>query len=300
MKNQSLAYLYVMTAVTAWGTLYVVNKFVLGMVPPFTALFLRYLVAAMVLLLVLWRRGWVKIERADYKIIFFIGAVGYFVGVGALNVGIKLSNASLASLLNSMNPVFIILFAVPVLKEKITVYKLISIAAAVLGAYIIIGGVHGSNMVVGGLVNLFSVLAWSFASVVSKRVTQKYHAIAVTAYAMLVALCFLLPTALVEMAFYPKFDLFQPAVLGSVVYMGLVATALAYVLWNKSLSMIEAGVCSLFYPIQPMVSVLLGWLLLGERMNASFFVGAALIIGGVLLSILTSQRKKDLPVAIEQ
>lgn len=52
----------------------------------------------------------------------------------------------------------------------------------------------------------------------------------------------------------------------------------------------EAGICSLFYPVQPMVSVLLGALFLGEKMNASFFVGAVLIIGGVLVSVVAEQK----------
>ncbi|NLK36177.1 MAG: DMT family transporter, partial [Gracilibacteraceae bacterium] len=69
-------------------------------------------------------------------------------------------------------------------------------------------------------------------------------------------------------------------------YMGLVCTGLAHVLWNKSLSMLEAGTCSLFYPIQPMVAVLLGWLFLGESINLSFVFGAVLIIGGVVFSLL--------------
>lgn len=75
----------------------------------------------------------------------------------------------------------------------------------------------------------------------------------------------------------------------SLIYIGVVCTALAHFTWNKSLSMIEAGSCSLFYPIQPMMSVFLGWLFLEEKININFVIGAALIIAGVLISVIHSK-----------
>jgi drug/metabolite transporter (DMT)-like permease len=290
VKKINLGYVYVLITVSAWGSTYVVSKFILGMVPPLTILFLRFLVGAAALSLVLARRGWVKIERRDFKMIFLLGFVGYFIGVGAQMLGIKYSNASVASLLNAMNPIFIILFAVPLLKEKITVYKLVSVAAAVAGAFIIIGGVQDSGMVTGALMCLLCVLAWSLMSVASKHLSIKYDSLAVTTYAMLVALVFMLPVSLIEIALTPNVRLFEPGPIAAVLYMGCITTALAYVLWNKSISMMEAGLASLFYPVQPMVSVILGTIFLGERMNASFFIGAALIVGGVVYSILAGRR----------
>lgn len=293
MKNKLLGYLYVLIATSAWGSNYVVSKFVLGRIPPFTLLFLRYVVAAVILLMVLMKDRRVKIERKDYKYIFFIGFVGYFLGVGSQLLGTQLSNASLASLINAMNPIFIILFAMPILKEKITVNKVISIIAAVFGTYIIIGGVNNGGMVIGIIICIFATLTWAFMSVVSKRVTQKYNALTVTTYSIIISICFTLPASLVELVRTPNVRLFEPTIIWSVLYMGSICTALAYVLWNKSLSMMEAGICSLFYPVQPMVSVLLGWMLLGEQMNASFFAGAILIIGGVIFSILANQEEQS-------
>lgn len=140
MKKQNLAYLYLTITVSAWGSLYVASKFVLQQVPTFTLLFLRYLLAGIVLLLVLLQRKPQKIAREDYKYIFFIGFAGYFLSVGAQLLGTKMADASLASLINAMNPVSIILFASLILKEKFTVNKLVAVIAAIVGTYIIIGG----------------------------------------------------------------------------------------------------------------------------------------------------------------
>jgi drug/metabolite transporter (DMT)-like permease len=72
--------------------------------------------------------------------------------------------------------------------------------------------------------------------------------------------------------------------------MGVFCTALAYYLWNRSLSMIEAGKCGLFYPMQPMVSAFLGWMFLGEEITQRFVIGAALIISGVMFSIFEKSK----------
>jgi drug/metabolite transporter (DMT)-like permease len=293
MNNRLKGYLYVMITMSAWGSTYVVSKFILGSVPPFTLLLLRYMVAAVVLYIIMMKKGISKVEQQDYKYIIFIGFVGYFIGVGAQFVGTQLSNASMASLINSTNPIFIILFAIPILKEKVTISKIISIAAAVIGAYIIIGGVQGGSMLIGIIACIIATATWSLMSVVSKRATEKYNALTVTTYSIMVAILFTFPISIYEMVTIPDINLLEPVVILSALYLGLICTALAFVLWSKSLSMMEAGICSLFYPVQPMVSVLLGWLFLKEKMNSSFFIGAMLIIAGVMFSILGGKKEQQ-------
>lgn len=285
MTNKKVAYLYLIVTFCAWGSLYVVGKFVLGKVPVITVLFLRYFIAGITLLFMLKKSKPKKIERQDLKYIFLIGFIGYFLSVGAQLIGIKLSNASMASLVNSMNPITIMVFAAIILKEKLTVKKVICVISAVAGVYVIIGGAKGGGQVLGILFSVFSVILWSFVSVIVRQITQKYAASQITTYSMLVAAACTLPVSICELIITPNVQ-FEWSVILSLLYMGLVCTALAYVFWNKSLSIIEAGTCSLFYPVQPMVSVMLGWMFLGEGIDINFVFGTILIIGGVLFSIL--------------
>lgn len=205
--------------------------------------------------------------------------------MGAQFWGTKLSNASLASLINSMNPITITVFAAIILKEKLTLVKGICIASALLGVFIIIGDVDGSGKALGIMASVFSIFLWSFVSVIVRRITQKYDSFQITVYGILIGAACTLPISIYELATVSNVR-FDWKVTLSLIYMGLVCTALAHVLWNKSLSMIEAGTCSLFYPVQPMVAVFLGWLFLGESINLNFVIGAVLIIGGVVLSLV--------------
>jgi drug/metabolite transporter (DMT)-like permease len=54
--------------------------------------------------------------------------------------------------------------------------------------------------------------------------------------------------------------------------------------------MLEASACSLFYPVQPLVSVILGVIVLGETIDARFIAGSALIVGGILFAVIRGAR----------
>ncbi|MBU2699539.1 drug/metabolite transporter (DMT)-like permease [Sporomusaceae bacterium BoRhaA] len=285
MTNKKTAYLYLFITFFIWGSLYVVSKFVLGKIPVLTVAFLRYVIAGIVLLLILKKKKLPNIERQDYKYIFFIGFIGYFVSMGAQLLGTKLSNASMASLINSINPIAIMLFAVMILKEKLTIKKMFCIILSIVGVYIIVGDNSGIGQVWGILISIFSVISWSLVSVIVRKVTQKYDAFQITTYGIIIGAICNLPCSIYELVMTPNVQFDWTAIL-SLLYMGLVCTAFAHVYWNKSLAMLEAGTCSLFYPLQPMSAVLLGWLFLGESININFIFGAILIISGVIFSIM--------------
>lgn len=291
--NNYLVYLYLTIALTAWGSMYVVSKYILELVPSFTVLFIRYFLSGTILLLFLKLRRTKpqKIERRDYKYILLIGIVGYFLSTGAQLLGTHLSSASLSSLINALNPIFIIIFAVPILKEKITLQKIVSVIATIVGVYIILGGPGQSGEGLGIVISFFSVVTWSLTSVVLRHVMQKYDTLIITTCGILVAVVCSLPIAAIELAAYPQAlqALLDPYIICGLLYIGLICTAMAHMLWNKSLSMMEAGKCALFYPLQPMVSALLGVLFLNEKLDLSFVTGAAFILGGIIFSVVTNR-----------
>jgi len=295
-SNGRLAYLYLFITFFAWGSLYVVSKFVLGDIPVLTVANVRYVLAAGILYLVLRGRSGRTIEKQDYKYVFIVGTFGYFMSMGVQLLGTKLANASLASLINSLNPLSIMVFAAILLKEKITPSKIISIVMALVGVVVILGNVSGAGHLEGILLSLVSVILWSFITVLVRKLSKKYDPLAITTYGMLVAAIWTLPFAIYDIGI-AKTAAFSPPIIAGLLYMGVICTALAYYLWNKSLSMIEASRCGLFYPLQPMVSALLGWLFLGEAITTRFVVGAILIVGGVMFSIFEKPSKSTKELA---
>jgi drug/metabolite transporter (DMT)-like permease len=111
----------------------------------------------------------------------------------------------------------------------------------------------------------------------------------VSFFAFLGGLLFSLPLAALEGRGAPAGAVTLPLVLG-ILYLGLISTALAMVLWNRSLALLEAGLVSLLFFAQPVVGVSLGALLLGESLGPGFWVGSGLIGGGLVLAALPGRR----------
>lgn len=295
-KKDHSTYLLLALTTALWGSLYTANKVLLGAVPSFTLLCLRYIIAALVMTLVQRLRKPDpqgkprKIARGDWKFILMFGLGGYVLSIGLQQYGTKLAGASLASLINCMNPITICLFAVLLLHERMTMKKVICIACAVAGAVCIVGGDAGGGHILGILLSLASVLTWSALSVFIRSFTQRYDALTVTTCGIYVAAVATIPLMVWELATTPGVDFLHAKYILVLLYVAICCTVIPHSLWNYCLSRTEASTCSLFYPVQPLTSMVLGVLLLHEHMTVSFLAGAALIVFGVLYSTLGKEK----------
>ena len=290
MNKSKIGYFYLILTFTIWGSLYVVSKFVLDKLPVVTVSFLRLFIAGIVMSLVIGRKKLPKIEKQDYGYIVLIGVLGYFLSIGAQLMGTYLVGASISSLINSLNPIGIMFAAAVILKEKLTWQKIVGVVVSLSGVYLIIGGSKGSAFL-GILVSFISVSTWSIVSVFMRKVTQKYDPLQITTYGILIAVVCNFPIAATVTIMSGKLSIDIPAIL-SLLYMGIVCTGVAHFLWNKSLSMLPAGNCSLFYPVQPATSVLFGALFLKENITVNMIIGGLLIFSGIIFSLVCTGKGK--------
>ncbi len=291
MTARNKAYIYLILALTSWGSLYVASKYVLETVPSFMLLFIRYFIALLILIAVYRKYPKAVIEKGDYKYILLIGFVGYFLAIGFQLLGTHYCNASMASLITSMNPAMIILLAIPILHEKINLHKGFAVGITLIGTVVIIGNLGSGNTVIGVVFSFISMAAWSLTSVVVRLACQKYDSITVTIYSMFVGLIFALPAAMIEWKL-TAFTIAEisPSVVIWIIYIGIVCTAGGLLFWNKALELADAATCSLFYPIQPLTSAILGVLFLNEVLSLNFIVGSALIIGGIFYAVVADRK----------
>ncbi len=281
--SKTMGYIYLVLTFIIWGSLYVAAKSVMSEIPPTAVLAARYAVAVIVLYFVMRRRGFKKIKKEHRKMLFAVGFVGYFCGIAFQLAGNDLVNASLSSLINSLNPVVIPIIAAIFLKEKLTYKTVISIILSVIGVYIILG-VGGGGSFWGIAVNILSLLFWSASCCMVRGISKDYDPIQITLYAMAIALCFAVPVAVYNISTTPC-SLSVNGVL-SLLYIGLVCTALSHVFWNRSLKILPATTCSLFYPIQPLTSAVLAIAVLGERLSISFIIGAVIICISMIITVM--------------
>lgn len=294
MKNKStVAYFYLLTAFFCWGSMYVVNRYVMTTLPVTIVTCLRVGVALLALLFMARKTPREKIQKGDRLSFLLLGVLGYYFTMLMNSLSTHLAGASMASLINSLTPVCVTIIAALVLKEKITPVRILCLALALAGTYIVTTNAESSGQIIGVLVALAGVVSWGCASTLMRKLAQKYNPLLVTTYGMAIGLALHIPTAAVRFATMEagSMHITWQAVL-AILYMGIISTALGQSLWTRSLSMLEAGVCSLFYPMQPFFSVVLGMIFLGERPGVRFFLGSALIVADVVINCLYNRKQE--------
>lgn len=295
MKQTLLGALFLSLAASFWGGMYVVSKYVLNFIPPLTLVWLRYMIAFIVLYTILKvvqkkNNKRVIIKKKDWLLLGRIGFIGYFVSITFQFVGTKLSDAHTGALITSATPVFIVIFARFILKENLTVQKIVSLFLAIVGVVIVIGwDIKIGSYLWGSIILVGAAITWALLSVYVKIATKRLSTLTVTTYAILFAIIYTTPAMLLELQSTVVHYQDILIILG-VLYLGVVSTAGAFFLWNKGMELMDAGIGSLFFFFQPIVGTFLGWLLLNEEVNLNFFIGGALILIGVL--IVTVQKRK--------
>lgn len=273
-------------AASIWGGMYVISKIVLEVVQPLALVWLRYVVAlvALVLAVLITRQSW-RIRVRDVPLIVAIGVIGYAISIWTQFLGTRLSTAQMGAMITSATPAFMVVFGRVILGERITLRKALSVGLATIGVLMIVGiGGVGQKYEIGGAILFVAALTWALMSVLVKRVPKEYSQLVVTTYAILVATVIITPVGLRQLHGMANV-LSHPVLWGGILYVGIVSTAGAFFLWNKGLQMLDAASGGLYFFFQPLVGTFLGWVILGEQVTITFWIGATLILAGVLLVI---------------
>ena len=286
LNKKYIGAIYLSLASSIWGGTFVVSKYILNYIPPLTLITLRYILAVLALFIFIKfisKEKLKKITKKDGFLFLLIGFIGYFLSISLQFLGTKLTDAHTGSVLTASTPAFTIIFAKLILKEKITLKKIISLLIASLGVLVVIGygGSNGFNFL-GDLALIGAAITWALLSVLVKIASKNNSSLIVTAYAIFIGLIFTIPFTVFELKSTPVTYINLNIILG-LIYIGVISTAIAFFLWNKGLEMVDTGIGSLFFFFQPLVGSFLGWFLLNEKLGMNFFIGGVLILSSVFV-----------------
>ena len=273
-------------AAVIWGGMYVVSKVVLEIIPPFMLVSLRLLLGALTLLIVQLIQGLPKISRRQFAQVVGVGFVGYGISLSLQFLGTKLSTAANGSLVTSATPAFVLLFAWLLLKERITPRRLIALLLATLGVVAVIdprSAQLNPELFLGNILLVGAAITWALYSVLVRRVTQSIDVLAFSLIAFLGGMPVSIPAGAWEWSTLGIGEI-TPGVIGGILFLRVISTALAMVLWNTAFAFLDASVASLTFFAQPVVGTLLGWLFLGEQITPLFLLGGVLIATGLLIA----------------
>jgi drug/metabolite transporter (DMT)-like permease len=289
-ENRALLYLKLVLTAVFWGGTFIAGRIVAREAGPFSAAFLRFLVASFILLVFVLRTHG-ALPGLDRKLIFPVSMLG-LTGVFAYNAlffsGLKTVTASRASLIITSNPAFIALFAALLFHERLTLVKTLGIALSISGAMIVIAKGNPLQILQGGLglgeLTMFGcVMSWVAYSLIGKVALARLSPLISVTWACVIGGLLLLPFALFE-GLTSTVASYSPAAWTSIIYLGLFGTSLGFIWYYEGIRTIGPSRAGVFINLVPICAVILAFLMLDEAIDGSIILGALLVFSGVYLT----------------
>ncbi|AZG15046.1 DMT family transporter [Cupriavidus pauculus] len=241
----------------------------------------RFVVAAVAMALVMRARG---IRLPPWRRVLALAAMG---GIGYVGqsycffTALNHAQASLVALLLYLYPLFVTLLAAVFLKEALTTPAVIALVLCSVGAGLTVGGGEGEP--IGIALGVAAAVIYSVYIVVGARVTAGVNAIATTTVICTAAALVYVTVGILRSGagVPPQF----PATAGgwlALVAIALVSTVLAILTFFAGLQKLGAARASMLSTLEPVVTVVLAALLLGEHIGPTQAEGGGLIVLGVL------------------
>lgn len=286
-QNKVIGALCLSVAASIWGGMFVVVKEIVGQIPPIQLVWLRYLVAAPVLLgfCLVMRIDW-HWRKPDVWLMILIGLIGNALSIVTQETGTWLSSAQLGSVVTAATPAFMVLFSWVLLNVRPTRRDWLSLMFAMLGVVCIVGlSFSGRRVLLGALMLMIAALTWALMSVLIRKVSPDINALQVTLVGVLVALVTLTPWVCTHAQVLAGVNLLSSHIALSLLYLGAISTASAFVMWNVGLRKMASNLSGLFFLFQPIVGAVLGWLFLGESLGIGFVIGTVMIGISILVAV---------------
>lgn len=279
-----------------WGSTYLAIRYVVETIPPLLAAGLRHTLAGGFLLAVAWHRGY-RPRREHWAAGALLGALFFLIGHGTLHWAEQRVSSGASAMLVATEPMFILVIGWAAGQRRISLTSTLGLGLGMLGVALLVTGEasgKGSNLS-GMLAVLVGALAWSLGVVASPRLKLPDDALARTALPLVCGAAMLLATAGFTGEFqavrWSGISLRSALGLGYLVVFG---TIVAFTAYTWLLQRCSPALVATHTYANPVVALLLGWLLASEPLTARIGVASAAILGAVLL-VRKGEREADSP-----
>lgn len=288
------AYVLLAGAVLCWAGNFVIGRGLRDDAPAIALTFWRWALALVVLAPFTFsslHRHWSVIRRS-WKIICLLGSLATVFQHIPIYLGLQGTSATNAALLNSASPVFIVLLSMLLLGERLH-------AIAVFGSLLSIAGVvtiisRGDPQVMralqlnsGDIWILVGTIAWAAYTVCLRWRPPELRGLDLLTLIAAVSVIAIAPLYILEVA---SGHLLRPGVttFAGIAYVGMVATVLAYIAWNRGVEQVGPPRAAPFMYLMLVFTPILSIVFLGEQLHLYHLAGATMIITGIYLTTLPS------------
>lgn len=278
-----LATLSLFAAGCLWGTGFLFGKIAFEQMTVSENVAFRFIFGSLLLAPVLLKRA-KKFAPRDFRLLVLAAIIGVPVQFLVQFKGLQWTTVSHASLMVGTLPMIIALSSVLFLRERLRRTEWLALLISAAGAALIAlshsaAGNSPRPSAAGDLLVVLSLLATTAMVLLTKRLMTNYDPLQVTASLITLGTVFLL--VWVELTAPLRFH-FSLRSWIAVVAQGLLATALAYLLWNWGLARVPASRAGVFLNMEPLVGAILGFTILHESLGPAAILGGAMIIASAV------------------
>jgi drug/metabolite transporter (DMT)-like permease len=272
--------------VLVWGVNFAVVKHALEDFDPLAFNALRFAGASVLVLAVLRAQGPLRLPaRADLPRILLLGLVGNVVYQLCFILGLDRTRAGTAAVVLALTPLVTALLSLLTGHER-PGGRTWGGAALSIGGIALVSGAgareEGGGTLLGTGILLVACIAWALYTVGARPLVERYGSVPTTVWTLWTGAAGLLAVgtpALIRQ----EWAAVRPAAWGGLAFSATFAIALAYLIWYRGVERIGNTRTAIFSNLTPLVALVAGVVLLGERPSAAALLGVALTLGGVMV-----------------
>src|ERR1700691_2614556 len=268
-----------------WGSTYLAIRYAVETIPPLVTAGIRHSIAGGIMLAWAWWRGF-RPRRQQWVAGLALGALFFLIGHGTLHWAEQYVGSGLAALLIATEPMFILVLGWMMGQQKISLLSALGLGLGVVGVAMLTGAeftVKGSSLW-GLLAVLLGSLSWSLGVVVSPRLKLPSDALGRTALPTICGAALLLIAAGVTGEFQQTH--WASITLRSVFGLGYLITfgsVVAFTAYTWLLQRVPPALVATHTYANPVVAVILGWLLAREPLTLRVVLASVAILGAIVL-----------------
>lgn len=268
-----------------WGSTYLAIRIAVETIPPLVTAGIRHTTAGLILLVWAWARGY-RPRVEHWKAGLVLGALFFLIGHGTLHWAEQYVPSGLAALLIASEPLWILAIGSALGDEKINWKNGLGLLLGLFGVGMLTGTdlTVRSSLGIGTMVVLIGAASWAVGVCVSSRLKLPEEPIARAAIPLVCGAMMLLVAALIAGEFGAvQWDAVSARSVLGLAYLILFGSVVAFTAYTWLLQHIAPTLVATHTFVNPVVAVLLGWLLAGEALTLRLVMATTAILGAIVL-----------------
>ena len=294
-KTRPVIFLKLILTAFFWGGTWIAGRTAVREMSPFAVASWRFLLATAVLGLLLHRReGYPRWSWRDCVILGSLGLTGVFCYNIFFLYGLQHVEAGRGALVVAFIPAIIALADWLVFRLPMSPLKATGVALAMFGCLLVVTQGQPDRLFKGEIgfgewLLLGTALSWTAYTLINRGITARFSPLAMTFGGCLAGWLMLTACALAEGSLF-DFSAATWRAPASIAFLGLFGTAIAFTWYSEAIGNIGSTRAAAFINLVPVFAVLLGAVLLDERLGAGVMAGGAAVIAGVLITHHASRK----------